>query len=65
MSLLTNLLTFIGFVTVTFGAAGMISKWLKENEERKRMLADHNALVMAALKRIELALAKPSDSKHP
>ena len=53
MNLLNDILTFVGFIAITFGAAGTISKWLKASEERKRTLADHNASVMSALRRIE------------
>jgi hypothetical protein len=56
MNLLTDILTFVGFIAITFGAAGTISKSLKASEERKRTLADHNASVMASLRRIEEAL---------
>jgi hypothetical protein len=65
MSLLTEILTFVGFIAITFGAAGTISKWLKASDERKRTLADHNASVLAALARIELALRDTSKSKLP
>jgi hypothetical protein len=56
MNLLTDILTFVGFIAITFGAAGTISKWLKASDERKRTLADHNASVMATLRRIEESL---------
>ena len=56
MNLLTDILTFVGFIAITFGAAGTISKWHKASEERKRTLSDHNASVMAALRRIEESL---------
>ena len=65
MNLLTDILTFVGFFAITFGAAGTISKWLKASEERKRTLADHNASVMAALRRIELSLDDKAKSKLP
>lgn len=65
MNLLTEILTFVGFIAITFGAAGTISKWLKASEDRKRSLADHNAAVLAALRRIELALGETSKSKLP
>ncbi len=65
MNLLTDILTFVGFIAITFGAAGTISKWLKASDERKRTLADHNASVMAALRRIELALNDTSKNKLP
>ncbi|MFM2241559.1 MAG: hypothetical protein RLZ97_414 [Verrucomicrobiota bacterium] len=65
MNLLTEILTFVGFIAITFGAAGTISKWLKASEDRKRTLADHNAAVLAALRRIEVALGETSKSKLP
>ena len=33
MNLLNDILTFVGFIAITFGAAGTISKWLKASEE--------------------------------
>jgi hypothetical protein len=65
MNLLTDILTFVGFIAITFGAAGTISKWLKASEVRKRTLADHNSSVMAALRRIELAINDTSKNKLP
>lgn len=56
MNLLTDSLTFVGFFAVTFGAAGTITKWLKAVDDRKRAFTDHNLAVMAALRRIEIAL---------
>lgn len=58
MNLLTDILTFIGFIAITFGAAGSISKWMKAAEERKRVAADQHTIVMAALSRIETAINK-------
>ena len=60
MELLTDILKFIGFLTITFGAAGQISRWLKESDERKRTLEKHNASVISALSRIEATL----DNNH-
>ena len=65
MNLLTDILTFVGFIAITFGAAGTISKWHKASEERKRTLADHNASMMAALCRIEMAINDTSKNKLP
>jgi hypothetical protein len=65
MNLLTDILTFVGFIAITFGAAGTISKWLKASEERKRTLAHHNASVMAALDRIEIALRENPKNNLP
>ena len=65
MNLLTDILTFVGFIAITFGAAGTISKWLKASDERKRTLADHNASVMAALRRIEIAINNASKTPLP
>jgi hypothetical protein len=65
MNLLTDILTFVGFIAITFGAAGTISKWLKASEERKRTLSDHNASMMAALRRIEIAINDTSKNKLP
>lgn len=63
MELLTDILKFIGFVTITFGAAGHISRWRQENEERKRTLEKHNASVLEALSRIEANLNN-NDRNH-
>jgi hypothetical protein len=63
MELLTDILKFVGFLTITFGAAGHISRWLKENDERKRTLEKHNASVMGALSRIEATLNN-NDRNH-
>jgi len=65
MNLLTDILTFVGFIAITFGAAGTISKWLKASDERKRTIADHNASVMAALRRIEIAINNSSKTPLP
>ena len=65
MNLLTDILTFVGFIAITFGAAGTISKWLKASDERKRTLADHNASVIAALRRIEIAINNASKTPLP
>jgi hypothetical protein len=65
MNLLNDILTFVGFIAITFGAAGTISKWLKASDERKRTLADHNASVMAALRRIEIAINNSSNQPLP
>ena len=65
MNLLTDILTFVGFIAITFGAAGTISKWLKASDERKRTIADHNASVMAALRRIEMAINSSSKTPLP
>ena len=65
MNLLSDILTFVGFIAITFGAAGTISKWLKASEERKRTLADHNASMMAALRRIEMAINNSSKPPLP
>lgn len=56
MSLLANILTFVGFIAITFGAADIISKWLKAAEERKRLAEVHHREVTASLRRIEEAL---------
>ena len=65
MNLLTDILTFVGFIAITFGAAGTISKWFKASEERKRTIADHNASVVAALRRIEMAINNSSKPPLP
>ena len=65
MNLLTDILTFVGFIAITFGAAGTISRWLKASEERKSTLAKHNASVMAALDRIEITLREKSKTNLP
>jgi hypothetical protein len=56
MNLLYEILTFIGFIAVTFGAAGTISRWLKESEERKRAVAQNHREITEALARIEESL---------
>ena len=58
MNLLTEILTFVGFIAFTFGAAGTISKFLKAAEERKRIAAQNHQDVIAALKRIDETLSK-------
>lgn len=55
---MTTILTIVGFFAITFGLAGTISRWIRESEERKRTLDNHNAAVMKALERIEAAIAK-------
>ena len=65
MELLTDILKFIGFMTITFGAAGHISRFLRENDERKRTLTKHNASVMEALARIEATLSDKSKNLLP
>jgi hypothetical protein len=53
MNLLTDLLTFVGFIAITFGVAGTISRWFKAAEERKRDAFENHRQVTAALARIE------------
>lgn len=65
MNLLTDLLTFIGFFAITFGAAGAISRWLKAAEDRKRILSAHNAAVRESLNRIEATLKQQSKTSQP
>lgn len=65
MNLLYEILTFIGFIAVTFGAAGTISRWLKENEERKRAVAQNHRQVTESLARIEDAIKKLNTPKLP
>ena len=52
MNLLTDILTFVGFIAITFGAAGCISKSIKTREERNRMIADNHRELMAAINRL-------------
>ena len=59
MSLLTDLLTFVGFLAIVFGTAGTISKWIRENEERKQTAARNHREAMDALSRIEDSLNEP------
>jgi hypothetical protein len=56
MNLLNEILTFVGFIAITFGAAGTISKWLKASEERKRAARDNHKEITATLARIEETL---------
>jgi hypothetical protein len=65
MELLTDILKFIGFMTITFGAAGHISRWRQENDERKRTLEKHNASVMEALAKMEATLSDKSKNLLP
>ena len=65
MNLLTDILTFVGFFAITFGAAGTISKWLKTAEETKRTLAAHNAAVRESLNRIEATIKHQSRTNQP
>jgi len=65
MNLLTDILTFVGFFAITFGAAGTISRWLKATEETKRTLAAHNASVRESLNRIEATLKHQSKTSQP
>lgn len=65
MELLTDILKFIGFMTITFGAAGHILQWLKEKDERKKVTEKHNASVMEALARIEATLNDKSKNLLP
>jgi hypothetical protein len=53
MSLLTDILTFIGFIAITFGAAGHVSRAIKAKEERSRLQLDHHREVMEAISRLE------------
>jgi hypothetical protein len=65
MNLLTDILTFVGFFAITFGAAGTISRWIRESEERKRAAASHNAAVRESLNRIEATLKQQSKTSQP
>ncbi len=65
MNLLTDILTFVGFFAITFGAAGTISRWLKAAEDRKRILSTHNAAVRESLNRIEATLKQQSKTSQP
>ena len=65
MNLLTDILTFVGFIAITFGAAGTISKWLKAADDRKRTLAAHNAAVRESLNRIEATIKQQSKTSQP
>ena len=65
MNLLTDILTFVGFFAITFGAAGTISRWLKAAEDRKRILSAHNAAVLESLNRIEATLKLQSKTSQP
>lgn len=56
MTLLYNILSLIGFIAVTFGAAGIISRWIKESEERKSASAQNHREITEALARIEESL---------
>jgi len=53
MSLLTDILTFIGFIAITFGAAGHISNAIKVREARNRQQTEHHQAVMEAFSRLE------------
>jgi hypothetical protein len=65
MNLLTDILTFAGFIAITFGAAGTISRWLKAAEDRKRTMSAHNAAVLESLNRIEATLKHQSKANQP
>jgi hypothetical protein len=52
-------------MTITFGAAGHISRWRQENDERKRTLEKHNASVMEALAKMEATLSDKSKNLLP
>jgi hypothetical protein len=65
MNLLTDILTFVGFFAITFGAAGTISRWLKAAEDRKRTLSAQNAAVLESLNRIEATLKHQSKTNQP
>jgi hypothetical protein len=65
MNLLTDILTFVGFFAITFGAAGTISRWLKATEDRKRTLNTQNAAVLESLNRIEATLNHQSKANQP
>ena len=60
MDLLTNILTFVGFIAITFGAAGHISKAIKAREERNRLQLEHHHAVMDALSRLEASIKQSS-----
>ncbi len=53
MSLLTDILTFIGFIAITFGAASHVSRAIKAKEERSRLQLEHHREVMEAISRLE------------
>ena len=53
MSLLTDILTFIGFIAITFGAADHVSRAIKAKEERSRLQLEHHREVMEAISRLE------------
>ncbi len=53
MSLLTDILTFIGFIAITFGAAGHVSRAIKAKEERSRLQLEHHREVMEAISRLK------------
>ena len=59
MFLLTDLLIFVGFIAIVFGTAGTVSKWIRENEERKQTAARNHRDIMDALSRIESSLNEP------
>ena len=61
MSLLTDILTFIGFIAITFGAAGHVSRAIKAKEERSRLQLEHHREVMEAISRLETNF---NSSKH-